>query len=365
MRTILVAGGAGFIGCNFVRTALARTEWRVIVYDKMTYAGNPLNLHDLKGNPRFELVPGDITDAAQLAQELNRNYPDVIINFAAESHVDRSIDGPRAFLKANVVGAFELLESARLYYADLTPVRRRDFRFLQVSTDEVYGSLGATGKFAETSQYAPNSPYAASKAAADHFVRSYHGTYGLPALVTNCSNNYGPYQFPEKLIPLTILNALEGKPLPLYGDGSNVRDWLFVEEHCEGLLTVLRYGRPGAKYNMGGNSELSNIEVVSAVCSVLDDLIPTGSNPALAGRGLKRYADLITFVADRLGHDHRYAIDCSFIGQDLGWTPKVSFSAGIRRTVAWYLDNLAWCRGVKRGKYDGQRLGLAASRELQ
>lgn len=359
MPTIVVAGGAGFIGSNFVRTVLARTSWRVVVYDKLTYAGNPLNLHDVKSDSRFELVRGDITDPAGLEALLRRQRPEAIINFAAESHVDRSIDGPRNFLQANVVGTFELLEAARQYYNRLTAAKRAEFRLVHVSTDEVYGSLGPNGKFEERTPYAPNSPYAASKAAADHFVRSYYVTYGLPTLITNCSNNYGPYQFPEKLIPLTILSAIEGRPLPVYGDGSNVRDWLFVYEHCEGLIAVLQRGRPGAKYNLGGNSELSNIEVVREVCRVLDELIPARVNSAIAGRGLSRYSELITCVPDRPGHDRRYAIDCSLIGRELGWSPKISFVDGIRRTVAWYLDNLDWCRSVQQGNYAGERLGLA------
>jgi dTDP-glucose 4,6-dehydratase len=365
MRTIIVTGGAGFIGSNFVRTALAQTALRVVVFDKLTYAGNLLNFRDLKRDSRFEFVRGDITNRTELKSLCRRWQPEAIINFAAETHVDRSIDGPRNFLQTNVVGTFELLELTRHYYHGLTPEKRAQFRFVQVSTDEVYGSLGEGGKFEESTPYAPNSPYAASKAAADHFVRSYHETYGLPVLVTNCSNNYGRFQFPEKLIPLTIVNAISGKPLPIYGNGSNVRDWLFVDEHCEGLLAVLQRGRPGAKYNLGGNSESTNLEVVGEVCRVLDDLIPASANPAVAEHGLKNYSELITFVADRPGHDRRYAIDCSLIGRELGWTPKVSFAEGIRLTVAWYLENLEWCRSVQQGQYAGERLGLAVGGALR
>ena len=339
--------------------------WRVVVYDKLTYAGNPLNLRGVKDDPRFAFVRGDITNPAELQLLFSRWQPDALINFAAETHVDRSIDGPRNFLHTNVAGTFELLESARHYYRGLDAQRRAGFRFVHVSTDEVYGSLGAEGKFEERTPYAPNSPYAASKAAADHFVRSYFETYGLPALITNCSNNYGPYQFPEKLIPLIILNALNGYALPVYGDGSNVRDWLFVDEHCAGLLTILERGRPGAKYNLGGNCESSNLEVVGEVCRVLDDLLPVRTNPAVAERRLSSYSDLITFVTDRPGHDRRYAIDCSLVGRELGWSPKITFAAGLRLTVAWYLENLDWCRSVQQGQYAGERLGLTSSGALQ
>jgi dTDP-glucose 4,6-dehydratase len=359
MRTIVVAGGAGFIGSSFVRTVLKQTSLRVVVYDLLTYAGSLLNLHDLRDNERFEFVRGDITHSGELELLFKRWQPDAIINFAAETHVDRSIDGPHNFLRTNVVGTFEMLETARRYFNGLSPDRRAAFRFLHVSTDEVYGSLGAAGKFEEQTRYAPNSPYAASKAAADHFVRAYHQTYALPTLITNCSNNYGPFQFPEKLIPLTILNGINGRPLPIYGDGRNVRDWLFVDEHCEGILAVLQRGRPGAKYNLGGNSELTNLEVAGEVCRALDNLLPVRANPAIAPGGLNSYSDLITFVTDRPGHDHRYAIDCSLIKRDLGWAPKISFAAGIRITVAWYLEHLDWCRGVQQGRYAGERLGLA------
>ncbi len=365
METIIVAGGAGFIGSNFVRLVLAKTELRVVVFDKLTYAGNLLNLREAQNNDRFEFVRGDLAESGVLETLLGRWQPLAIVNFAAETHVDRSIDGPRNFLETNVVGTFEMLEAARRYYFGLPVRKRAKFRLLQVSTDEVYGSLGACGKFEESTSYAPNSPYAASKAAADHFVRAYHETYGLPTLITNCSNNYGYYQFPEKLIPLTILNAISGKPLSIYGDGSNVRDWLFVDEHCEGLLAVLQRGRPGAKYNLGGNSESTNLEVVSEVCRVLEALLPARDNESIAKCGLKDYAELIRFVADRPGHDGRYAIDCSLIGRELGWYPRISFEAGIRLTVAWYLQNLDWCGQVQQDKYAGERLGLSMDGALQ
>jgi dTDP-glucose 4,6-dehydratase len=359
MRTIVVAGGAGFIGSNFVRIVLAQTSLQVVVFDKLTYAGNPLNLGEVRDNARFEFVRGDISDCGALESLLSQCQPDAIVNFAAETHVDRSIDGPRNFLQTNTVGTFELLEAARRYFYGMPAGKRAEFRLVQVSTDEVYGSLGASGKFQESTPYAPNSPYAASKAAADHFVRAYHETYGLPTLITNCSNNYGRYQFPEKLIPLTILNAISGKPLPIYGDGSNVRDWLFVDEHCEGLLAVLQRGRPGRKYNLGGNSESTNLEVVTEVCRALAALLPPSDNEAVAKRGLNDYSNLITFVTDRPGHDRRYAIDCSQIKRELGWSPKITFTAGIRETVAWYLENLDWCRSVQHDRYAGERLGLA------
>jgi dTDP-glucose 4,6-dehydratase len=276
------------------------------------------------------------------------------VNFAAETHVDRSIDDPGAFVRTNVVGTFELLEAARLHLRD----RKDDaFRFLHVSTDEVYGTLGPTGAFSETTPYAPNSPYAASKAGADHLVRAWHETYGLPAILTNCSNNYGPFQFPEKLIPLMILNAVEGKALPIYGDGGNVRDWLYVEDHCEGILLALQRGRPGEKYNIGGGNERTNLQVVDALCATLDRELPTAKNPALAGR--KSYADLKTFVKDRPGHDRRYAIDAAKIRSELGWLPKHDFEAGLAETVRWYLANRAWCEGVQAGRYTRERLGLS------
>jgi dTDP-glucose 4,6-dehydratase len=358
METLIVTGGAGFIGANFVRCALARTDARVVVVDKLTYAGNLCTLEDLMGHPRFVFVHADIADAVAMESLFSSQVPRAVLNFAAETHVDRSIDNPRPFVDANVVGTFVLLEVVRRYFAALDEAGRSRFRFLHVSTDEVYGTLGETGSFSETTPYAPNSPYAASKAAADHFVRAYWETYGLPVVITNCSNNYGPYQFPEKLIPLTILNAVEGRPLPIYGDGGNVRDWLYVEDHCSGVLQVLDRGRIGEKYNIGGGRELRNAEVVDRICAALEALLPAFQNPALKSRALERYSDLKTFVADRPGHDRRYAIDSTKIRTELGWKPAHDFDAGIARTVAWYLENREWCDRVQAGKYDRERLGL-------
>jgi len=356
METILVTGGAGFIGSNFVRLALADGAARVVVLDKLTYAGNLATLADVAADPRYAFVEGDIADRALVDRLYGEHQPTWVVNFAAESHVDRSIDGPRAFIETNIVGTFELLDAARAYLAD-SPAARERFRFLHVSTDEVYGSLGATGQFSESTPYAPNSPYAASKASADHLVRAYHETFGVPTLLTNCSNNYGPYQFPEKLIPLMALNALEGIALPIYGDGGNVRDWLYVEDHCAGILLVLRRGAVGGKYNIGGENERSNLELVDRLCAILDDLAPPADNPALRAKGVARYADLKTFVRDRPGHDRRYAIDASRIRQELGWTPRYDFERGLRATVAWYLANRDWCAAVQGGRYGRERLG--------
>ena len=359
METIIVTGGAGFIGSNFVRLALARTGQRVVVFDKLTYAGNLASLDDVARDPRFTFVKGDIADRTAVQALYTAHRPTWVVNFAAESHVDRSIDRPRDFVDTNVVGTFELLDAARRYCAELDAAARARFRFLHVSTDEVYGTLGSTGLFSEGTPYAPNSPYAASKAAADHFVRAYHETYGLPVLITNCSNNYGPYQFPEKLIPLMLLNAVEGQPLPIYGDGGNVRDWLFVEDHCDGILLVLQRGRLGEKYNIGGHNERTNLELVDRLCAVLEELLPAAQNPALAARGLRSYEALKTFVTDRPGHDRRYAIDASKIRAELGWQPRHDFDAGLRRTVRWYLDHREWCNAVQAGRYQRERLGLA------
>ncbi len=357
---IVVTGGAGFIGANFVHDWLASANEAILVIDKLTYAGNLDNLSGLRGDPRFEFAQVDICDRAALAGLLSTHRPRAIIHFAAESHVDRSISGPGEFIRTNINGTFELLEAACAYWSALDEMRRSGFRFLHVSTDEVYGSLGeGDPAFSETTPYAPNSPYAASKAASDHLVRAYHHTYGLPVLTTNCSNNFGPYQFPEKLIPLMILNALEGKPLPMYGDGMNVRDWLYVGDHCAGIRAVLDRGPPGETYNIGGNSEKRNLEVVHAVCAVLDELRPKR-------RG--RYAEQIRFVADRPGHDRRYAIDPRKIEGELAWRPAQTFEAGIRLTVQWYLDNVAWTERVRSGGYRdwieknyGQRLGQQAT----
>ena len=357
MDTIIVTGGAGFIGSNFVRLLMRETGARVVVLDKLTYAGNLQSLDDVSSDARFAFIHGDIADRALVEQVYREQRPTWVVNFAAESHVDRSIDGPRAFVETNVTGTFELLEAARAYVAALSPAARAAFRFLHVSTDEVYGSLGPSGKFCETTPYAPNSPYAASKAAADHLVRAYHETYGLPALMTNCSNNYGPYQYPEKLIPLMILNALEGRPLPIYGDGGNVRDWLYVEDHCDGILLVLQRGQPGGKYNLGGDNERTNLELIERLCAVLDELQPVAQNAALAARGIASYAALKTFVSDRPGHDRRYAIDASHVRRELGWRPRHDFDSGIRATVAWYLAHRPWCEAVQTGRYGRERLG--------
>jgi dTDP-glucose 4,6-dehydratase len=353
--TIVVTGGAGFIGANFVRHALARTDARVVVFDKLTYAGNLDSLAEVASHPRYAFVQGDIAERDSVRALFRDHRPRAVVNFAAETHVDRSIDDPASFVRTNVAGAFELLEAARLHHREHPDP---GFRFLHVSTDEVYGTLGATGAFSETTPYAPNSPYAASKAGADHLVRAYHETYGLPALITNCSNNYGPFQFPEKLIPLMILNAVEGRKLPIYGDGGNVRDWLYVEDHCEGILLALQKGAPGSKYNIGGGNERTNLQVVDALCAALEAELPAADNPALAARGLASYAGLKTFVADRPGHDRRYAIDASKIRAELGWAPRHAFEQGLRETVRWYLANRKWCASVQSGKYQRERLGL-------
>jgi len=360
MATMLVTGGAGFIGSNFIRVALSSTTDRVVVLDKLTYAGHRESLADAERDPRFTFVRGDIADPDCVRRVFETHRPSTVVNFAAESHVDRSIDTPRPFVDTNIVGTFELLEAARRQAAALDEAGRSAFRFLHVSTDEVFGSLGADGLFSEATPYAPNSPYAASKAAADHLVRAYHRTYGLPTLVTNCSNNYGPYQFPEKLIPLMILNALEGKPLPIYGDGGNVRDWLYVTDHCEGILTVLRSGRPGESYNIGGECEKTNLQVVDTLCDILGRLHPAASNSQLTARRLTDYRQLKTFVPDRKGHDRRYAIDAGRIRSELGWRPQHDFESGMEATVRWYLDHRDWCAEVQqKGLYRRERLGLA------
>jgi dTDP-glucose 4,6-dehydratase len=350
MQTILVTGGAGFIGGCFVRQMIRAGRARVINLDKLTYAGNLDSLAEVLNDPLHVFQQGDIADFHLVSSLLEHHQPDVIVNFAAESHVDRSIDGPRSFLETNVVGTFELLQAARSYWRDLDKERRQAFRFLHVSTDEVYGSLGPVGKFTETTPYAPNSPYSASKAASDHFVRAFHHTYGLPVLTTNCSNNYGPFQFPEKLIPLMIVNAFEGKKLPVYGDGLNVRDWLFVEDHCRALWTVLEKGRPGEVYNIGGDCERTNRQVVEAICAAVDAARP--------GLPHAPCSSLIASVPDRPGHDRRYAMDITKIRNELGWAPTVGFEAGLALTVRWYLDNLEWIERITSGKYRRERLGL-------
>ncbi|HEY6554659.1 MAG TPA: dTDP-glucose 4,6-dehydratase [Vicinamibacteria bacterium] len=354
-NTILVTGAAGFIGSNFVRHLLAATGDHVVAIDKLTYAGNRESLADVLG-ARVTFVHADIGDGDRMRDLLRVHRPAAIVNFAAETHVDRSIDGPRAFVETNLVGTFELLEAARLYRSHEGETHA--LRFLHVSTDEVYGTLGPEGLFAEETPYAPNSPYAASKAGADHLVRAYHETYGLDALVTNCSNNYGPYQFPEKLIPLMILNAIEGKPLPIYGDGGNVRDWLYVEDHCEGIRLALERGRSGQKYNIGGGNERNNKEVVERICAILERERPAAANPALRNQGLASYAGLQTFVKDRPGHDRRYAIDATKIREELGWRPRHDFDSGLEQTVRWYLGNREWCEAVQSGRYSRERLGL-------
>jgi dTDP-glucose 4,6-dehydratase len=343
-NTILVTGGAGFIGSNFVLKWIETAGTSVVNLDLLTYAGNPLNLEALQGDSRYSFVRGDICDAELVATILRDHRPSAIVHFAAESHVDRSIADPGAFIRTNVQGTFTLLEQARRYWSELDEGGRQSFRFLHVSTDEVYGTLGADDPaFQETTAYAPNSPYAASKAASDHLARAYYHTYGMPVLTTNCSNNYGPFQFPEKLIPLVILNALEGRPLPVYGDGCNVRDWLFVEDHCSAIRTVLERGRLGETYNIGGNSERKNLDVVTAICNIVDELRP---DAALTPR-----SNLITFVTDRPGHDRRYAIDASKIASELGWKPSVTFEDGLRSTVKWYLEHASWIDGVRTGAY--------------
>jgi dTDP-glucose 4,6-dehydratase len=343
-NTILVTGGAGFIGSNFVLQWIKNVGTDVVNLDLLTYAGNPANLAALEHDSRHQLVHGDICNAELVGALLREHRPRFIVHFAAESHVDRSIVDPGAFVRTNVQGTFTLLEQARRYWSELDEPGRQVFRFLHVSTDEVYGSLGPDDpRFSETTAYAPNSPYAASKASSDHFVRAYYHTYGLPVLTTNCSNNYGPFQFPEKLIPLVILNALEGKPLPVYGDGRNVRDWLFVEDHCSAIRAVLERGRVGETYNIGGSSERKNLDVVTTICDLVDELRP---NAAIGSR-----KKLITFVTDRLGHDRRYAIDAAKITSELGWRPAEKFESGLRKTVAWYLEHTAWVENVRTGAY--------------
>ena len=342
--TILVTGGAGFIGANFVLDWLAGNDEPVVNLDKLTYAGNLQTLSSLQGDKRHSFVQGDIGDSRLVAELLNAHQPRAIVNFAAETHVDRSIHGPQAFIETNVVGTFHLLEAVRAYWGGLNEPARQAFRFLHVSTDEVYGSLTADQPaFTESHQYQPNSPYSASKAASDHLVRSYHHTYGLPVLTTNCSNNYGPYHFPEKLIPLMIVNALAGKPLPVYGDGQQIRDWLYVKDHCSAIRRVLEAGTTGEVYNVGGWNEKPNLEIVNRVCALLDELRPRADG--------KPYAEQITYVTDRPGHDRRYAIDARKLERELGWKPAETFETGIRKTVAWYLDNQEWVQNVQSGSY--------------
>jgi len=349
--TILVTGGAGFIGSELVRQLIAETRDDVVNVDALTYAGNLESVATIAGSPRYRFERVDVADAPGVRRVFEQYRPDAVIHLAAESHVDRSIDGPAEFLRTNIQGTFILLQAALAHWRTLADDARARFRFLHVSTDEVYGSLGAEGYFTETTPYSPNSPYSASKAASDHLARAWHHTYGLPTLVTNCSNNYGPYQFPEKLIPLCILNALEGKPLPIYGRGENVRDWLHVEDHARALRLVLAEGQVGATYNLGGRNERANLDVVRSICTLLDELAPAA--------GPVPHAGLIEFVRDRPGHDARYAIDAAKVRRELGWAPRESFETGLRKTVRWYLDNPGWCARVRSGAYRGERLGLA------
>jgi len=349
---ILVTGGAGFIGSALVRQIIAQSEDEVQVFDKLTYAGNLASLAPIAASPRFSFVQGDICDHDEVREVFSRFRPEAVIHLAAETHVDRSIDAPAAFIETNMVGTSVMLSQALRFWRCLPPPARDAFRFLHVSTDEVFGALGPSGFFREDTPYAPNSPYSASKAGADHLVRAWRATYGLPTLITNCSNNYGPYHFPEKLIPLMIISALEGKPLPVYGRGQQVRDWLYVEDHAAALRLAVANGVPGESYNVGGRSERRNLQVVEAVCDLLDGMQPKASGS---------YRDQIAFVPDRPGHDARYAIDCAKIERELGWRAKESFATGLAKTVAWYLDNEDWWRAVRSGAYRGERLGLGGA----
>lgn len=346
---VLVTGGAGFIGSAVVRLLVGEEKVDVVNVDALTYAGNLDSVAAVSDRPGYKFVHANICDAQAMADIFAAAQPDAVMHLAAESHVDRSIDGPAAFITTNVVGTYTMLEAARAYWQALPGARKDAFRFHHISTDEVYGSLGDEGLFTETTSYAPNSPYSASKAGSDHLVRAWHHTYGMPVVTTNCSNNYGPYHFPEKLIPLTILNCLDGKPLPVYGTGANVRDWLFVEDHARALWTVVKTGRLGEVYNVGGEAERKNIDVVGAICDLVDELAP----------GAKRSRELITFVTDRPGHDARYAMDISKIGRELNWRPRESFETGLRKTVEWYLANRPWWTKIRSGAYGGQRLGLS------
>jgi dTDP-glucose 4,6-dehydratase len=351
---IIVTGGAGFIGSALCRHLIEETEAEVVNVDKLTYASNLASLERLSGHPRYRFVRTDICDEDAMARLIGREQPDAIVHLAAESHVDRSITGPAEFIRTNIVGTYVLVETARRYHQGLAGAKRDEFRFLHVSTDEVYGSLGVDGLFREDTRYDPRSPYSASKAASDHIASAWSHTYSLPVIISNCSNNYGPFHFPEKLIPLTILNALEGKPLPVYGRGDNVRDWLYVEDHARALYLILTRGRPGQKYNVGGRSERRNLEVVEAICDIVDEFRPDG----------RPRRNLIAFVADRPGHDQRYAIDASKLEAEIGWRARETFETGLRKTVAWYLANEAWWRPLRERVYAGERLGLIAPQKL-
>jgi len=349
---VLVTGGSGFIGSALIRLVFGETEARVVNVDKLTYAATPEALREIETESRYAFERVDICDGPALRQVFAKHRPDAVMHLAAESHVDRSIDSPAAFIETNVVGTYTLLETAFAYWKELEGAPQQNFRFHHISTDEVYGSLGETGFFTEETPYRPNSPYSASKAGADHLVRAWSRTFGLPVVTSNCSNNYGPYQFPEKLIPLMTINALEEAPLPIYGSGSNIRDWLYVEDHARALWTILTRGQLGETYNVGGDSEMRNLDLVRIICDVVDDLVPRPGAPSRRG--------LITFVNDRPGHDLRYAIDTSKISAELGWAPRESFASGLRRTIAWYLENQEWWNSIRAGAYDGSRLGLRA-----
>ena len=352
-KTLFITGGAGFIGSALIRYLIAESDFRIINVDKLTYAGNLKSLSGVADNSRYHFSQTDICDAACLNRLFAEFQPDAVMHLAAESHVDRSIDGPADFVQTNLVGTYTLLEAARHYWQPLNPARKAAFRFQHISTDEVYGSLGENGLFSETTAYQPNSPYSATKAGSDHLVRAWHHTYGLPVLLTNCSNNYGPYQFPEKLIPLVINNALAGKPLPIYGKGDNIRDWLYVDDHAKALRLVLEQAKPGETYNIGGFNEHTNLDVVQRICAILDELLANSLH--------KPHSDLIRFVTDRPGHDARYAIDASKIHTELGWQPAETFDSGLRKTVQWYLSNSQWSENVLDGSYRQQRLGRGAA----
>ncbi|MCK4842920.1 MAG: dTDP-glucose 4,6-dehydratase [Methylococcales bacterium] len=352
MTTILVTGGAGFIGSAVIRHLINDSSLNVINVDKLTYAGNLESLKEVDSHERYHFEQVDVCDVAEIKRVIERYQPDIIMHLAAESHVDRSIDGPGEFMQTNIIGTYNMLEQARAYWSKLEDSKKDSFRFHHISTDEVYGDLeGTNDLFTEITPYAPSSPYSASKASSDHLVRAWQRTYGLPTVLTNCSNNYGPYHFPEKLIPLVILNALEGKPLPIYGKGNQIRDWLFVEDHAKALVQVATKGKVGETYNIGGHNEKQNIEVVKIICELLEELVP--NKPA----GVKAYSELITYVQDRAGHDLRYAIDASKIEKELGWTPQETFETGIKKTVQWYLANQQWCQHVQDGSYQRERLG--------
>lgn len=350
-QTILITGGCGFIGTNMVRLLIGSGEYRLVNLDALTYAANPLSLEDLEGHPDYKFVRGNINDRELVASLFSKYRPAGVMHFAAESHVDRSIVSAEDFVQTNVVGTYTLLEAARTYWNELPAEEKKTFRFVHVSTDEVFGSLGPDGYFTEETPYAPNSPYSASKAASDHFVRAYYHTYGLPTVITNCSNNYGPYQFPEKLIPLMILHAISGKPLPVYGDGSNVRDWIYVDDHCRAVKLAFETGAPGETYAVGASNEQKNLNLVHRMCDTLDDIAPAVEIPELRERGLESYKELIRFVTDRPGHDRRYAIDSSKIRRELGWQPEMEFEAGLRHTIEWYLSHPQWVEQAGGGSY--------------